>query len=128
MRALSELGGVYQGLKQDQKALEAYRRAESFASLKGTYVYPDTVIAAAGILARRGKHDEAIAELQLLELPKMAAGVWKAHALQAWGDILRAQGKKVEAIAMYKEALAMQGLAPGTIDRLNKAITDLSGP
>jgi len=75
--------------------------------------------------AKSGRQSKIDGTLELLDLPTMVAGVWKARALQARGDAPRTKGKKTEAVAKYREAPAMPGLGQGHIDRLNQAIADL---
>jgi tetratricopeptide (TPR) repeat protein len=124
--ALDELGGVYLALKEDQKAIDAYRKVLSFPAYKGVYTYLDAVLSLTGILTRQGKFDEALTELHKLD-PAQLSGNWKFLTLKAYGDIALAQGKKDEAVVRYKEALNVTGVSQSYVDGLTKKIAEITG-
>ncbi len=123
-----ELGNNYLMLKDDQKALDAFLKAQS-ASNKGgvgrAHFYIST-IARADILVRQGKLDDALADMQKIDISK-ALGAWKYQSLKMLGEVYEAQGRKDEAIAKYKEAIeGKDGIRLADIDALEKKIGTLS--
>jgi len=126
IRALGELGGVYRQLKNGDKALGAYRRVLAQAAYKGLYAYFDAGISAAGILSAQDKHDEALAELRKLE-PLPPDGSWRFLALETYGDVYAAQGRKTDALAKYREAAGMTAMGAAFGDRVRKKIEAVTG-
>ncbi|MEI6422308.1 MAG: tetratricopeptide repeat protein [Lentisphaerota bacterium] len=128
MISLSDLGDVCRTLKDDQKALDAYQKASAMSGWKGFYAHYNAVINGADILSRQGKYDEALAELQKIDLPK-AEGYWKFQSLKAYGSFYELQDKKDEALAKYKEALGVEKLSEKVpavfVVELNKKISAL---
>ena len=91
-------------LKDDEAALNAYRSIfEPLTSIGGADQF-SAVQAAARVLTRQGKFDEAIATLHRIDTEKLR-GTWRHSTLIALGDTLRAAGKKTEAIAAYQKVL-----------------------
>lgn len=83
-----ELGNNYVLLKNDQKALDAFLKAQAASGNGRSHFYTST-IARAGILSRQKKFDEALADLQKIDLSK-AVGYWKFESLKAFGDVYEA--------------------------------------
>lgn len=121
-RVLNALGDAYRVLlKDDDKAIETYRR--TYTESHG-YKQCHAVIAVSGILSDRGKSQEALKELDQIDLDKIK-GYWKAALLGAHGRALAAAGKKTEAIARYKEALQIKGVSGGQAKAYQVAIKEL---
>lgn len=124
-----ELGNNYLMLKDDQKALDAFLRAQTESNKGGSgraHFYIST-IARVNILVRLGKYDDALADIQKIDMSKAPAGYWKFQSLKTFGEVYEAQGKKEEAIAKYKEAIVVkEGVRPADIDTLEKKISALS--
>ncbi|MFA7159981.1 MAG: tetratricopeptide repeat protein, partial [Kiritimatiellia bacterium] len=91
------------------------------------YIYYPSCLAAAGILLKQGKLDEALGELKRFDPlpPDGPTAPYKARALKMHGDIYAQQGKKDMALASYKDALKT-GLDKNDKDRVNKTIEELS--
>ena len=108
-------------LKDDDAALEAYRQnyvskktigaANEFRSLQG----------AARILMRRGKFDEALATLSRANIEKLE-GFWRHAMLLSLGETLAAAGRKDEALAAYRAALADDSVEAGHRTTAEEAI------
>jgi len=126
VRVLSDLAGVCAALKQDDKALEAYRRILAATDYKGLYTFCGAAIAAPNILIKQGKYDEAILEINKFD-PLPTSGVYKIQALEVYGDIYAGQGKKDDAKAKYLEALKDPGISKGSADKINAKIGALAG-
>ncbi|MFA7159817.1 MAG: tetratricopeptide repeat protein [Kiritimatiellia bacterium] len=124
--AWNDLGGIYLALKEDDKALNAFRQVLVLFHDKNNYLYYSSVLSATGILTRQAKYDEALAELKNLDLSK-PSGTYGFQALKAFGDICLAQGKKDEAVAKYKEALAVTNAPKSYLDDLAKKLNEISG-
>lgn len=88
-------------LKDDDRALAAFQAvtadrkriggASEFSALQGT----------ARILVKKGRFDEALAELHRAE-PEKLQGYWRGALLASVGDVQAAAGRKSEARATYK--------------------------
>jgi len=88
-------------LRDDDRALEAFRAiiadrkrlggADEFYALQGI----------ARILTKRGRFDDALAELGRAEIDKMQ-GYWRGALLISVGDVQAAAGRKAEARATYR--------------------------
>jgi len=124
--AWGDLGGVYLALKQDDKALNAFRQIETVTTDRTSYIFPSAILNITGILIRQGKPDEAITELKKLDLSK-SSGTYKFQILKAYGDIYLGQGKKDEATAQYKEALTVTNAPKSYLDDLTKKLNEISG-
>lgn len=121
-----ELGNNYVLLKDDQKALDAFLKAQAASGNGRSHFYTST-IARAGILSGQKKFDEALADLQKIDISK-AIGYWKFESLKAFGEVYESQGKKDEAIAKYREAIGVKdGVSQGAIDALEKKVAAISG-
>ena len=125
VRVLSDLAGVRSALKQDDKALEAYRRVLAATEYKGLYTFCGAAIAAPNILIKQGKYDEALLEINKFD-PLPTSGVYKIQAMEVYGDIYAGQGKKDEAKAKYLEALKDPGISKGSADKINGKLGALS--
>ena len=125
--AMSMLGYTYASmLKDDGRALETYRRSYKSAAHWGT----DAVWAALQLLVRQNKFDEALAELNAIDADKDALKEGNSHwrrgfILSSQGYVLAKQGKKAEAIAKYREAAQVEGLAPAQKAEYEKSIKAL---
>jgi len=92
-------------LKDDNAALAAYRGIfEQITNIGGTDTLT-AVQAAARILTRQGKFDDALATLRRIDTEKLR-GTWLHSTLLARGDTLLAAGKKADALATYQAVLA----------------------
>jgi tetratricopeptide (TPR) repeat protein len=121
--ALTALGGVYENLlKDDDLALETYRKVYAASTV---YKHASAAMAAAGILQRRNKADEAIRELDTIDIKEMAPCNLRAATLNAYADAYAAQGKKAEAIAKYKEVLNETAAEPWRKEACEKQIKAL---
>lgn len=124
--ALNALGDTYRDLlKDDAKALDAYRRVHTTSF---TYKVSQAAISAAGILTRQGKPDEALQELQRIDMKQVDHPYWRVYMLAAFGDVLGATpGKKAEAVAKYKEALQIPDIRDYQKTAILKALDALEG-
>jgi tetratricopeptide (TPR) repeat protein len=126
MNSLSTLAIIYESIKDDQKALDTYQKIQSLISIKGTPAYNNAIISRASILKRQGKFDEALIDLQKIDTVKLA-GDMKFLTLKAFGEIYEAQGKNSEAVAKYKEAVAVkENVPPAYVEALEKKISSMS--
>ncbi|MFA7160378.1 MAG: tetratricopeptide repeat protein [Kiritimatiellia bacterium] len=100
---LNLTGGTLQEAGDDEQALVVWRRMEDITPLKGYGIINDATVNAARILAKQGKYDEALKEMNKIKLPE--AGHWHAKPLVVEAEIYAAQGRKTEALAKYEEAL-----------------------
>ena len=123
--ALNALGDTYQHLlKDDEKAIAAYRRCYR---TRNVYKKSHAAMATASILRRQQKPDEALAELKKLDLDSISNAYWRGAMLCAYGETLASAGKKAEAIARYKEALALEGATSWAKKACEKALKELQG-
>lgn len=122
--AWDELGGVYQTLKDEEKAIEAYRKVQEFPAYRGFYPYADATLGIVGVLLRQGKPNDALVDLRKLDLDR-SSGNWRFLILQAYGDVSLAQGKEKEALEFYGQAVNVKDAARGYVDRLKKTISTL---
>jgi tetratricopeptide (TPR) repeat protein len=118
VQSLNLLGSTYITLKDEQKALDAYKQAIALNYGKHSWIQIDSVIQAARILTKQAKYDEAIKTLELND--KITTGVWGFQNFEAWGDIYKAQGKEKEANEKYDAALALDGVHPGWMKNLKE--------
>ena len=121
--ALNLLGSTWLALKDEQKALDAYKQAAGSNYGKGNWAQIDSAIQAAKILTKQAKYDEALKIFELND--KVTTGVWGFKYLEAYGDLLKAQGKEKEANEKYDAALALDGVQAGWVKNL-KEKRDLS--
>jgi len=92
-------------LKDDDAALETYRGIAEQTRNNGSAEYYYGVQGAARILTRRGKFDEALDMLNLVDIEKLS-GSWRGSMLLARGQTLAAAGRKDEALEAYRGVLA----------------------
>lgn len=118
IQALNLLGSTYITLKDEQKALDAYKQAIALNYGKGSWIQIDSVIKASKILTKQAKYDEALKTLELND--KVTTGVWGFQYLEAYGDLLKAQGKEKEANEKYDAALALDGVHAGWVKNLKE--------
>jgi tetratricopeptide (TPR) repeat protein len=124
--ALIELGDLYANLlKDDARALESYRKVYTTANV---YKQAQAAISAAGILRRQNKADDAIRELNKVDPASMEPVHLRAALLFAYGETYAAQGQKAEALAKYREALAVAGGAAWLKSASATAIKQLEAP
>jgi len=122
--ALCNLGDAYRVLlKDDEKALEVYRRV-----LAGGHLYKGSraSLAIAGIQLKQGKPEEALAALEWVDMNKVN-GPYRAYVLAARANIFATMGKKTEAIEEYKKALAVKGVPDYIRKNCEKALEKLEG-
>lgn len=120
---LQGLGDTYRDLmKDDEKALNAYRMMLQAGGARYLQLY--SVMSAASILTKQGKYDEAVQELNKIDM-KGLTGHWRYEMLCAFGNTLAKQGKKPEALEKYDEALRTEGITPGQKNAAQKAMNDL---
>jgi tetratricopeptide (TPR) repeat protein len=122
--ALLNLGNVYKDLvKDDDKALETFRLV---LAEKHIYKGSSACIAMSGIYLKQGKPQEAMAALDWPDMNKLN-GMYKAMILAERARVLAAMDKKAEAIAKYKEALAVKGLSKYLKKKYEAALKQLDG-
>ena len=91
-------------LKDDDGALAAYRGVFDSAVRLGSSDQFSAVEAAARILTRRGKFDDALATLRKVDVDKLQ-GYWRGTMLLALGDTLRAAGRNDEATRAFRSVI-----------------------
>jgi len=108
-------------LKDDARALAAYRlNYEGKGRIGGAEEFR-SVQQAARILSRQGKHDEALQTLARIDAAKQS-GSWGATTYAIQGDLLTAAGRKSEARGAYQKALAKPGLPKTWSEAIEKKI------
>jgi len=121
--ACTTLGDTWRKLlKDDDKALEAYRKTYT---TKALYKECYAALSIADILAQRGKFDEAHAEFARIDMEKVTHPYWRVRMLAAMAGLLVKEGRKAEAIAKYEEALRVQGINDKTRAMYRKKIEAL---
>ncbi len=118
LHVLNLLGSTYISLKDEPKALDAYKQAAASNYGKGHWTQIDSAIQAAKILTKQAKYDEALKIFALND--KVTTGVWGFLYLEAYGDLLKAQGKEKEANEKYDAALALDGVHAGWVKTLKE--------
>ena len=113
----------------DEAALDAYVRMQEFERKRDQWgwLYLTAVTAAGDILRHQKKHDEALAMLGQVPVDKMGGGYWKAALLCAYGEIRASQGQKAKALARFREALAVKGIADAQKAACQRRIGELEG-
>jgi tetratricopeptide (TPR) repeat protein len=130
LEALNNVAALHHDLGDDAKAIETYRKAlaiyEEEPARKGRWLYPQALLGAARILMTQGKHDDASAILARFgdTSDKNRRNVWGFLILEAYGDILAAQGRKADALAKYEDAATIN-THPSHLDRVHKKIETL---
>lgn len=108
--ALIDLGSAYVMVKNDDAALEAYRKVYATGNI---YKHCQAAANAAGILVRQGKLDEATKELDKIDMKAVdSRNYWVDNLFIQYGSVLAKQGKKAEAAAKYNEALKNKDIHP----------------
>ena len=126
-QAAHELAGVCRALKNDEKELSAHRVVLSQKPDR-IYIYYPSSLAAAGILLKQGKLDEALAELKRFDPlpPDGPTAPYKARALEMYGDIYAKQCKTEMALSSYNAALK-SAVGKAETEVVNKKIGELQG-
>lgn len=128
--ALNRLAALCHDLGDDAKAMSTYETAfalyEQEPRWRGRWLYPQALLAAARLLMAQGKYDEAKATLAKFSVKASQAdrGPWDFLVLEAYGDILAAQGKPADARAKYQEAVAIK-THESYVARVKKKIEEL---
>lgn len=107
-RANLALGDFYRdGARNEDGALAAYE-AVARAAVHGAVRY-DGVMAYALLLAVRGRGQEALAQLDTLEVETIPYPDWQCRIHQAYGAVHAAQNRNAEAASAYRRAAAVPG-------------------
>jgi len=122
-----ELAGVCRALKNADKELAAHRVVLSQKPDR-IYIYYPSSLAAADILLKQGKLDEALDELKRFDPlpPDGPTAPYKARALALYGNIYAKQGKTEMALSSYNAALK-SGVGKAETEVVNKKIGELQG-
>ncbi|MEI6166355.1 MAG: tetratricopeptide repeat protein [bacterium] len=120
-RALCELGVIYTSLKEYQKAIDAYGNAQN-SRIKGTFMLFNAIISRAALFSKLGKYEEALEELNKIDLAALSTGAWKSGVLRAYGDIYEAKGDKKQALEKYTEAISVTNAPPSDLAALKKKL------
>ena len=132
LEATTHAAALHHALGDAARAMIMYRDVlavfEKEPRRKGMWLFPHTLLGAAGILLEQKKYDEALALLATYELKpeKEKRNVWDFRVLEARGDACAGQGKKAEALAAYREALEIQ-THESYIRRLEQKAAELEG-
>lgn len=124
VNALLNLAGVAQILNEDQKAVDAYLNILQLTN-RWHRKYTQAVLGLAAALKRQGKYDEALKELGKLEIPKASGGDWHLQILSTYGEVYEARGDRDQAMAKYREALAVTNAQAGFIAGVSNKIERL---
>jgi len=92
-------------------ALEAYMLVVEKCRARGNHVYFEGVLAAAGLLRKQAKYDEALETLRKMK-PHGRIGYWHGVGLCALARTLADAGRHEEALAAYREVLADEKAHP----------------
>ena len=111
-------------LKNDDLALEMYRTIASSKTNTGSAEYFTGLQGAARILTRRGKHDEALKVLDLVDAEELG-GSWSGSVLLSRGQTLEAAGRKPEALKAYRAVLSSKTAHEAHRKAARQAITQL---
>jgi tetratricopeptide (TPR) repeat protein len=124
---LLNLGQNYQSnLKDDKQALDAYMRVIELMPGQGSWINLTAITSAVSMLREQKKFDEAFNVLKTIDIDKLG-GYWRGALLAAHGDVCAAQGKRAEAIARYKEALAVKGIPAYAERTWKKRLEEIQG-
>ncbi len=115
-----------QHLDDPQRALELYREAIETSVGFGGHLMFSSILGAANLLRAEGRYDEAIEVIERVN-PDSMSGYWGAMMLEAYAQTLTAQGNPAAAIARYKQALALDGVAESLRHRLQQELDALGG-
>jgi len=118
-----------QNSPDDGAALNAYIQAQEIERKRDQWgwLYLTAVTAGADILRRQNKHDEALAMLGQVPVDKMGDGYWRAALLCAYGETHASQGQTAKALARFRQALALKGIADAQKVACKKRIRELEG-
>ena len=106
--ALTQLGDVYRTLLNDPtRAVETYKKVYDTESV---YKQCQAAIGIATVLRSQKKFDEAMQELQSRLTADVTSAHWRAKMLGEMGRTHVEAGRKAEAIAIYRDALAVKGV------------------
>ena len=112
-------------LDKPEKALEAYRAVHAFGH---TYRSANGAIGAAEILLAMDKPDEALAELDKVDINEMSTShPFPAQMLHVRARVLAAQGKTDEAIATLEKALELPKAPQRILERVEATLAELTG-
>jgi len=92
-------------LEDDDAALETFREIAGQTRNTGSAEYYYGVQGAARVLTRRGKFDEALEVLNVVDADRLR-GYWRGSMLLALGETLAAAGQPDKALAIYRALLA----------------------
>ncbi len=107
INALTSLKDAYGQTKDYDNVIRTSKQIFEMNGFKGQWTYLTAVLSCANAQLAQGKPDEALETMKLMD--NIKDGVYKCMALIVYGDIYVAQGKKDEAAAKYKEAMATKG-------------------
>jgi tetratricopeptide (TPR) repeat protein len=119
-----ELAGVCDSLKRDVEAMDAYLNVLRALPDPDGWMFHTAVSARAAILLRNGKHEYALEELDKADA---ATGYWRVHNLKLRAAVLKAMGRKAEALAAYAQALAVKGIYPVQRSEIEAALKTIGG-
>jgi len=111
--ALIRMADQQRVMEDGSKALHTYRTAfglfDDQPQFRGMWLFPRALLGAAKILIEQKQYDEARELLaQFRVKPEQEKrGPWDFLVLEAYGDIHAARGEKVDALAKYREAVAI---------------------
>jgi len=117
-------------LGDEEGALAAYENIVRSPTHRGNAVFYRGLQAAARLLRKRGRFDEALEVLHQAEVERLR-GYWRGSMLLAVGDTLAAAGRKDEALAAYRSVLADESApafqrktAAGKVEKLSERPAD----
>jgi tetratricopeptide (TPR) repeat protein len=110
-----------QNLKDDGRALDAYKKAGGRGGLWATY---DANLKAAAILMARKQNDEALKILRSAEIDG-SPGAWREKTLAAKEAVLVALGRRDDAVAEYRRVLALPNVTPAEKAAFEKRLAAL---
>ena len=111
--ALTRMADQQRAMEDEAKALDTYRTAfglfDDRPQFKGTWLFPRALLGAAKTLIEQKQYDEARELLAQFRVKPQEAkrGPWDFLVLEAYGDIHAARGEKEDALAKYREAVAI---------------------
>ena len=111
-------------LRDEDGALEAYRRNYESKGRIGAADEFRSVQNAARILTRRGEFDDALATLHRANIENQS-GFWRHAMLLALGDTLAAAGRNDEALDAYRDILEDDTASAGHRKRAESAVKGL---
>ena len=108
----NSMGDVYRGMKDNQKALDAYNKAFEFnrAQRTANWMPISATLEAASILISQTKYPEALKIMKRYDdsdIQEMGPA-WGCKMLRTYGQIYAATGREEEASAKFKAALELE--------------------